>query len=64
MGGEGKVCNCPHHKVIPWLVILVGLDFLLGALSILTWWFVDVTWPILLIIGGGTMLGQSKCGCC
>jgi len=61
---DGKTCNCPHHKVLPILTILVGVDFLLGALHIFTWWFVDVTWPILLIIGGGTWLSQNNCKCC
>jgi hypothetical protein len=61
---KGKVCNCPHHKVLPILTILIGVDFLLGALNIFTWFFVDVTWPILLIIGGATWMSQASCGCC
>ena len=61
---HGKTCNCPHHKVLPILLILVGVDFLLGALQVFTWFFVDVTWPILLIIGGATWMNQSSCGCC
>jgi hypothetical protein len=60
--GTGKVYKCPHHKVVPVLIILVGLDFLLGAVNVLTWSFVDITWPILLIIGGATKLGG--CSCC
>jgi len=60
--GKGMVCKCSHHKVIPWLVILIGLDFLLGATMVLTWTFVDITWPILLIIGGVVKL--VRCNCC
>jgi hypothetical protein len=60
----GKTCNCPHHKVLPILTILVGADFLLGALGIFTWWFVDIIWPILLIIAGFTWMNAGKCGCC
>ena len=59
-----KICDCPHHKMLPLLTILVGVDFLLGALYIVPWRFVDITWPILVIIGGGTWLTQSNCTCC
>lgn len=61
---HGKTCNCPHHKVLPILTIITGVDFLLGALRIFSWWFVDVTWPILLIIGGVVWMKQTSCGCC
>ena len=61
VAGTGKVCNCPHHKVLPWVVVLIGLDFLLGGLGVLAWNFVDITWPILLIIAGGTKLVGCKC---
>jgi hypothetical protein len=60
MKSEGKTCNCPHHRVMPWLIILFGLDFLLAALGVLTWGFVDITWPILVIIAGCTKF----CRCC
>jgi len=61
MPGKGMMCNCPHHKVVPIMLILIGIDFLLGGMNVLTWGFVDVTWPILLIIIGGTKLGGCKC---
>jgi hypothetical protein len=56
----GKTCNCGHHKVFPILVILFGLAFLLGALNILTWSFVGIAWPILVIIAGASKF----CKCC
>ncbi len=62
MPGKGMTCKCPHHKAIPVLIILIGLDFLLGATGTLSWNFVDVTWPILLMIGGIVKL--VRCGCC
>jgi len=62
MDGKGKVCNCPHHKMVPALIVLVGLDFLLGALGVLTMSFVAITWPILVIIAGITKF--MRCGCC
>lgn len=62
MQGKGMVCKCPHHMMMPWLIILIGVDFLLGALGVLTWNFVDITWPILVIILG---IGKLvRCGCC
>ena len=60
MKSEGKTCGCTHHKVMPWLIVLLGLDFLLGSLNVLTWGFVSVTWPILLIIWGFSKM----CRCC
>jgi hypothetical protein len=59
--GKGPTCKCPHHKVVPILVILIGLDFLAGAVGVLSWTFVDITWPILVIIGGIVKLGGCKC---
>jgi UPF0716 family protein affecting phage T7 exclusion len=56
----GKTCGCKHHGVFAWLIILLGLDFLLAAIGVLTPGFVAVTWPILLIIAGCTKL----CKCC
>jgi hypothetical protein len=64
MGDKPKVCNCPHHKVIPWMIILIGIDFILGSwVPFYAMW----TWPvlgILLIIIGGVKLSSRKCGCC
>ncbi len=62
MAGKGMVCKCPHHRTIPWLIILIGVDFLLGAMNVLTWSFVDITWPILVIIVG--IIKLMRCNCC
>ena len=61
-----NTCRCVHHKVIPVLVILFGLTFLLGAWGILSSYMVDIIWPILVIIAGGTKLGEKfgMCKCC
>jgi len=56
-------CRCGHHKIVPVLVILIGLLFLLGALGILTGGFVSLVWPILLIIVGAVKLGSGSCKC-
>jgi hypothetical protein len=60
--GKGAVCKCPHHKTMSWFLILVGLDFLLGAVGILTAGFVSITWPILVIILG--CMKMVRCNCC
>jgi hypothetical protein len=57
-------CKCPHHKAIPVLVILLGLTFLLHSLHVVGWYFVSITWPILLILAGIFKLGGKSCGCC
>ena len=59
---QGKTCKCGHHKVFPIIVILFGLEFLLAAVGVLTWSFVAVTWPILVIIVGFMKL--MRCNCC
>lgn len=62
IAGTDKVCKCPHHKMVPWIIILIGIDFLLGAVNVLTGTFVAVTWPILVIIAGVVKL--NRCACC
>jgi hypothetical protein len=64
MGETKKVCSCGHHKVLPIIVILLGLAFLLGALNVLTATVVNMIWPILLIIGGVVKMSESRCSCC
>ena len=62
MSMGGKTCGCGHHKVLPILVILFGLDFLLASFSVVSMGFLGMTWPILVIIAGIVKL--VKCGCC
>lgn len=59
----GKTCGCGCHKVIPILVILFGLDFLLGMLGVLTPGVVNISWPIIIILAGGMMLFKKSCSC-
>ncbi len=66
MGGMKNMCSCPHHKVIPVLVILLGLTFLLGNWGTISWSTVNTIWPILIIVGGFMKLGNKMgmCKCC
>ena len=61
-----KNCKCPHHKMVPVLVILLGLTFLLGNWEVLTPGAVNFIWPVIIIlIGAMKLTSQMKmCKCC
>lgn len=61
---NGETCSCPHHTIIPILVILFGLAFLLQALGVVSEYFTGVAWPILVILAGLQKLFGSRCKCC
>lgn len=56
-------CRCVHHKVVPVLVILLGLTFLLGTLSYLPADIARLTWPTLIILIGIVKLCSGGCKC-
>ena len=56
--------GCACRLVIPVSVVLIGLVFLLGALSIISVDVVDVTWPILLVVIGLSKMCVIKCKGC
>lgn len=60
----GKVCYCPHHSVVSWCLIVMGVAVLLSAFNILTFMGLYVAVGILLIIIGIVKIGGRKCGCC
>lgn len=57
-------CKCMHHKVPAILVVLFGLLFLLKAWGMLGMGFVDVAWPVLVVLLGLMSLTGRKCKCC
>lgn len=59
-----NVCNCPHHKMMSVLVVVFGLLFLLGNLSILSMNTVNIAWPVIVIIAGLHKMSRSMCKCC
>jgi hypothetical protein len=63
MGGQGKVCTCGHHMIKPVLLLILGFDFLLGALGVITNDFVQITWPIIIILISIAMMTGKKCKC-
>jgi len=58
---KGGMCNCPHHKVFAFVVLLVGILFLLKDLNYWSFWNLN-WWTV-----GFLMLGLKKvagCKCC
>ncbi len=62
--GGKNCCKCMHHKVPSLLVVLFGLLFLLKAWDMVSMGFVDVAWPVLVILLGLMKLTSGKCKCC
>lgn len=60
----GPKCPCPHHKVVPGLVVLFGLLFLLHAYGTFSNQFVMVAWPVLVIVAGLMKMSTGMCKCC
>lgn len=58
---SSSVCKCPHHRVMPIALILIGVIFLCQAFGWLSPTTVNYIWPVLLIIGAGSKLGGCKC---
>ena len=67
MGMRDKTCPCPHHAMHhtmkPVLLLILGFDFLLGAMGVVTNGFVQITWPIIIIIIAIMMMAGGKCKC-
>ena len=60
----GQGCSCPHHMVMPILIMLLGLVFLLKAWGVMTADMTDMIWPIIIILIGLMKLMGKKCKCC
>ncbi len=61
---QGQSCRCPHHKAVPFLMFLFGLMFLLNAYDVVTVRFVQVGWPILVILASFMKMSRGMCKCC
>ena len=59
-----NMCKCPHHSMLPLLVIAFGAVFLLGQWNILTMAAVNTLWPLIVIAVGIMKLMGKKCKCC
>jgi len=61
---SGKKCSCPCHKMVGLFIALIGLTFLLGAFNVFSPRFVEVTWPILLVLIGIKLTATGSCKGC
>ena len=61
---QQKVCNCPHHKVAPWMMIIVGLAFVVYALGTINFMTMGLIVGIGLFLVGFTKLTGHSCKCC
>jgi len=60
-----NVCRCPHHKLIPMVIFIIGLLFFLNAVNlVITTSVLNMLWPVALMIGGLTKMMSSRCKCC
>ena len=57
-------CGCPHHKIIPALVVLFGLLFLLQAVNVVSPELVAIVWPIIVLLAGLMKMAKGACKCC
>lgn len=66
--GAGGVCapkcRCPHHKMVPLFIILIGLVFLAKGLGWLAPATADLLWPIGLVLVGLQKILGGLCKCC
>ena len=61
---SGKVCACPHHKMMPLAMIVAGLAVVGYAVNILTSMAVFLVLGIVLVVKGFMKLNTHKCKCC
>ncbi len=60
----GGMCGCPHHKVVPLLITVIGLSFLLQALNVIPASTAGIIWPVCLTLIGVMKLTSGMCSCC
>ncbi|MEI6378590.1 MAG: DUF5668 domain-containing protein [Candidatus Falkowbacteria bacterium] len=57
-------CGCPHHMMMPILIMLLGIVFLLKALNVMTADMTALVWPIIIILIGLMKMMGRMCKCC
>ena len=62
--GQGQMCKCSHHKMTPFLVVLIGGVFILRGLHYFTPDAADILWGVLILCLGFQKLARGMCKCC
>jgi len=58
--GMKEGCNCPHHGIFRWVILIVGVLFLFRDLG---WWdFWNIQWWTILFLVIGLTSGCKCCG--
>jgi len=60
---QGGMCKCPHHKMAPFFLVLIGVVFLLKALNYVTAGAADVIWGVLVMCIGFQKMARGMCKC-
>jgi hypothetical protein len=60
---DGGMCSCPHHKVVPLVITLVGVALLLQVMNVITAQTMSYVWPIAIILVGLMKLSKGMCSC-
>lgn len=65
--GDNMSCNacaCMHHKMVPLLIALIGINFILVNMGIYDEMMSSYIWPVLLTLIGVMKLTGGSCKCC
>jgi len=60
---QGSHCKCAHHKFTPFLIVLIGLTFILKAQGYVAADAAGLIWGVLIMLIGFQKLSRGKCKC-
>jgi predicted ferric reductase len=55
----GGACKCPHHKAFGWVILILGVLFLLRDFNVWSFWNISWWTAAFILIGLG-----GFCKCC
>lgn len=60
---QGRMCKCPHHKMAPFFLVLIGVVFLLRSLGSVSAGAADILWGVLVMCIGFQKMARGMCKC-